>query len=60
MNKQHAIITENVFLSESLYESYLVKFEEQHGLIDHVVAHRCVNRKEEIILEIIKKNKNGN
>lgn len=53
MKKQLAVISKKVYMNEDNYASFLADFESKHGAFDKVIVHRCSNRSDEVILEII-------
>lgn len=53
MKTLYAIISTKVFLNENAYSDFLAEFEMNQGKIDNVITRKCVNRKDEMILEII-------
>lgn len=52
MKKILVIICKKIFMSEESYSSFLSTQEEEHGLIENVIVHRCANRPNEMILEL--------
>lgn len=53
MKKIYAVITKQVYRNEESYASFLTSFESTNNLtIDNITANRCMNRPEEIVLEI--------
>lgn len=53
MKTLHAIISTKLFLNEKAYNDFLAEFEMNQGKIENVITRKCVNRKDEMILEII-------
>lgn len=53
MKTQYALISTKDFLNEKAYADFLDDFETKQGKIEQVITRKCVNRKDEMILEII-------
>lgn len=53
MKTLHAIIPTKDFLNENAYSDFLFDFEEKKGkIMESVIAHKCANDKENMVLEI--------
>ena len=52
MKTLHATIPMKTFLDENKYGDYLAEWEMTTGKIDNIIAHKCANDKEIMILVV--------